>query len=105
MNVKKPYSIYAHRKILYSVSIAFMLIGILGCFMRGGVALDIQFTGGALLKYTYQGEIDAEHGGWRRLRYPGPLDHRAAHHRLHDPRKPGGADLGGRIRHVLRRAG
>jgi preprotein translocase SecF subunit len=60
VNVKKPYPFYAHRKLLYSISIAIMLIGILGVFLRGGVALDIQFTGGALLKYSYQGELDAD---------------------------------------------
>lgn len=63
MNVKKPYHFYAHRKLLYSISIAFMVIGIIGIFLRGGVTLDIQFTGGALLKYTYQGEINAEDVG------------------------------------------
>jgi preprotein translocase SecF subunit len=60
VNTKKPYSFYAHRKLLYSISIAFMVIGIIGILLRGGVALDIQFTGGALLKYTYQGEINAD---------------------------------------------
>lgn len=60
MNVKKPYSFYAHKKILYSISIGFMVIGIIGILLRGGVALDIQFTGGALLKYTYQGEVNAD---------------------------------------------
>jgi len=60
VNVKKPYSFYAHKKILYSISIGFMVIGIIGILLRGGVALDIQFTGGALLKYTYQGEVNAD---------------------------------------------
>jgi preprotein translocase SecF subunit len=41
------------------VSIGFMVIGIIGILLRGGVALDIQFTGGALLKYSYQGQVDA----------------------------------------------
>ncbi len=60
MNVRKPIHFYAHRKVLYSISIGIMLIGILGIILRGGVALDIQFTGGALLKYSYQGEISSD---------------------------------------------
>lgn len=57
--MKKPFTFYAHRKTFFLISIAIMLIGIIGIFVRG-VELDIQFTGGAILKYTYQGELNAE---------------------------------------------
>lgn len=57
--MKKPFTFYAHRKNFFLISIAIMIIGIIGIFVRG-VQLDIQFTGGAILKYTYQGELNAE---------------------------------------------
>ena len=47
--VKKPFTFYAHRKNFFLISIAIMIIGIIGIFVRG-VQLDIQFTGGAILK-------------------------------------------------------
>lgn len=50
---------YAKRKIYFTISLAIMLIGILFMFING-VQLDIQFKGGALIKYTYVGEIDAD---------------------------------------------
>ncbi len=50
---------YAKRKIYFTISISIMLIGILFMFING-VQLDIQFKGGALIKYTYVGEIDAD---------------------------------------------
>ena len=50
---------FAKRKIYFTISIAIMLIGILFMFING-VQLDIQFKGGALIKYTYVGEIDAD---------------------------------------------
>ena len=50
---------YAKRKIYFTISITIMLIGILFMFING-VQLDIQFKGGALIKYTYVGEIDAD---------------------------------------------
>jgi preprotein translocase subunit SecF len=50
---------YAKRKIYFAISLSIMLIGILFLFING-IQLDIQFKGGALIKYTYVGEIDAE---------------------------------------------
>ena len=50
---------YAKRKIYFAISTTIMLIGILFMFING-VQLDIQFKGGALIKYTYVGEIDAD---------------------------------------------
>ena len=57
--MKKYFTFYAHRKIFYMISLAIMVIGIIGVAVRG-VQLDIQFTGGAILKYSYQGELDAD---------------------------------------------
>ena len=48
---------YNKRFIFFAFSLMIMLIGILSAF-RGGISLDIQFKGGALLKYVYTGDID-----------------------------------------------
>jgi len=50
---------YKKRWIFFSISLAIMLIGIISIFVKG-VQLDIQFKGGALLKYTYEGDINAD---------------------------------------------
>lgn len=49
---------YKKRWVFFSISLAIILLGIIMLFVNG-VQLDIQFKGGALLKYTYVGEIDA----------------------------------------------
>lgn len=50
---------YGKRKIYYCISILLLLAGIIGLFVRG-VKLDITFSGGAKLTYSYTGEeIDA----------------------------------------------
>lgn len=48
---------YKKRWIFFTISLLIIAVGILAIFMNG-VMLDIQFKGGALLKYTYTGEID-----------------------------------------------
>jgi preprotein translocase SecF subunit len=50
---------YGKRKIYFAVSLTIFLIGIVMSFVNG-VQLDIQFKGGALLKYNYTGDIDAD---------------------------------------------
>ncbi len=50
---------YKKRWVFFSISLAIMLIGIITVFVEG-VQLDIQFKGGALLKYSYEGELDAD---------------------------------------------
>ena len=47
---------YKNRKWFYLISICLMLIGIVSLFIRG-VELDIQFSGGTKLSYSYVGEI------------------------------------------------
>ncbi len=56
MNVIK---FYQKRWIFFSISLAIVLVGIIAMFING-VQLDIQFRGGALLKYTYSGEVNAD---------------------------------------------
>lgn len=48
---------YKKRFIFFGISAVIMLVGIIAMFING-VQLDIQFKGGALLKYTYVGDID-----------------------------------------------
>jgi len=53
---------YQHRKTYFAISIALILLGIVAAFVNG-IQLDIQFRGGTILKYTYEGTIDAEKTG------------------------------------------
>lgn len=50
---------YNKRKIFFAVSSAIMIIGIISLFING-INLSIQFKGGAIIKYSYTGEIDSE---------------------------------------------
>lgn len=50
---------YENRKIFFAISIAIMLLGIVSMFING-VNLSIQFKGGAIIKYTFTGDIDAD---------------------------------------------
>lgn len=47
---------YKNRKWFYIISICLMLIGVVSLFIRG-VELDIQFSGGTKLSYSYTGDI------------------------------------------------
>ena len=48
---------YENRKIFFAISLGIIAIGLIVNLIFG-VQLDIQFSGGAMLKYAYQGEID-----------------------------------------------
>ena len=48
---------YENRKIYFSISIGIMLIGLIFNVIFG-TQLDVQFKGGAMIKYSYTGEID-----------------------------------------------
>lgn len=50
---------YKNRKIFFAISSIIMIIGIVSLFING-VDLAIQFKGGAIIKYSYTGEINAE---------------------------------------------
>ena len=59
MSENKIIGFYKKRWIFFGISIAIMIIGLIFTFVKG-VTLDIQFKGGALLKYTYEGDIDED---------------------------------------------
>ncbi|MCH5297438.1 MAG: protein translocase subunit SecF [Ruminococcus sp.] len=46
-----------HKKIFFGISIAIIIIGIV-CNIIFGARLDIQFSGGAALKFSYTGDVD-----------------------------------------------
>lgn len=54
---KKIIDFTGRKKIFFGVSIAIILIGIV-CNFIFGTTLDIQFTGGAALKFSYTGDVD-----------------------------------------------
>ncbi len=54
---KKPIDFVSHRKVFFGISLAIILIGII-CNFIFGTTLDIQFTGGSMVKYSYTGDID-----------------------------------------------
>lgn len=60
----KTFSIrfYEHRYLYFSISIGIMLIGLIFNFIYG-TELDISFKGGAVVKYSYTGQIDQEDVG------------------------------------------
>lgn len=57
----KKYAIrfFENRKIYFSISLVLLGIGLICNFILG-TNLDIQFRGGAVMEYTYSGEVDAE---------------------------------------------
>lgn len=57
MKPGKIIGFYQKRYIYFAISISIMVIGII-CSFVNGITLDIQFKGGAILKYTYEGTID-----------------------------------------------
>ena len=56
MNEKKI-DFFGKRKIFFGISIGLIVIGIIFNFIFG-INLDIQFTGGSMISYTYNGSID-----------------------------------------------
>lgn len=55
----KFFSFYKHRKLFFLISATIMLVGIIALFING-VQLDIQFKGGAILKYSYTGDLSSD---------------------------------------------
>ena len=53
------FSFYRHRKWFFALSITLLLIGTLTAIFAG-IELDIQFKGGSILKYNYEGSVDLE---------------------------------------------
>lgn len=56
---KKIINFVGNKKIFFGISIAIILIGII-CNFIFGTTLDIQFTGGATLRFSYTGDIDQD---------------------------------------------
>lgn len=54
---KAPIDFIKKSKIFFCISIAIILIGII-CNCIFGTTLDIQFSGGSMLKYSYTGEVN-----------------------------------------------
>ncbi len=54
----KNFDFVGKRKLFYIISAAFILVGLV-INLIFGVKLDIEFTGGTLLRYGYEGELDA----------------------------------------------
>jgi preprotein translocase SecF subunit len=53
---------YEKRKIFFAISLILMVIGIASIFING-INLSIQFKGGAIIKYTFTGELNTEEVG------------------------------------------
>lgn len=56
---EKKLNFFSKRKVFFGISIAIMLIGIV-CNIIFGVTLDIQFSGGSMISYTYNGTVDED---------------------------------------------
>lgn len=56
---KKLVDFVGHKKIFFGISIAIILIGIV-CNFIFGTTLDIQFTGGATIKFSYTGNVNQD---------------------------------------------
>ena len=56
---KMNFDFCAKRKLFFSIAIALVAVAIIGSFVFG-LKLDIQFKGGALITYAYEGEIDKD---------------------------------------------
>ncbi len=59
MKKTKIIGFYKKRWIFFVISLTIMVAGILAVIVKG-VQLDIQFKGGALLKYSFEGDLDSE---------------------------------------------
>ncbi len=53
----KIYDFVGRRKIWFGISIALMVIALVATFFPG-VKLDIQFSGGTIITYSFTGEVD-----------------------------------------------
>ena len=57
MKLKKQFDFIKNRRYIFAVSIGLLLIGLIFNFIFG-TDLDIQFKGGTMVSYTYNGTID-----------------------------------------------
>ena len=54
---QKDMDFYGHRKIFYIISVCLIAIAAV-CALIFGVKVDIQFTGGTIATYSYEGDLD-----------------------------------------------
>ena len=57
--MKKIKNFIGHTKIFFGISITLFVIGIV-CNIIFGTQMDIQFTGGAIIEYSYTGQVNEE---------------------------------------------
>ncbi len=55
---KFNFDFYKNKKVFFIISIALILVGLV-CNLIIGTTLDIQFAGGAMIKYSVDGEVDS----------------------------------------------
>ena len=55
--MKKDLNFIGRSKIFFGISLAIILIGII-CNFIFGTTLDIQFKGGAIISYSFTGDVD-----------------------------------------------
>lgn len=55
--MNKTLKVYKNRKVFFAISIALIIACVVALFING-VNVDIQFKGGAVIKYTYDGNLD-----------------------------------------------
>ena len=58
----KIINFFKHRYVYFAISICIILTGVVFALVNG-IKLDIQFQGGSILKYTYEGTINSEEAG------------------------------------------
>ena len=56
---RKKLHFYKKRWYAFAISLAFVAIGFVFCFIKG-VKLDTMFSGGAILKYSYENNVDVK---------------------------------------------
>ncbi len=57
LRLKKEIDFYGHRKIYYTISICLIALAAV-CALIFGIKVDIQFTGGTIATYSYDGDLD-----------------------------------------------
>ena len=57
LRLKKDIDFYGHRKIYYTISICLVALAAV-CALVFGIKVDIQFTGGTIATYSYEGDLD-----------------------------------------------
>ena len=58
-NVKKVYDFCAKKKVILGILIGVLAALVIGIIARG-VDLAIEFKGGTIISYTYQGDVDTK---------------------------------------------